>query len=102
MSISLQVTYTVNSHVRARKESTSEFISTINMDLQKTSLDTVHETTTTWYLEAKSENSTLFCFGIVWVFNSLFWYVLLHYYKLALSLKTDIWQSWALMTVYQL
>ena len=40
--------------------------------------------------------------GIVWVFNSLFWYVLLHYYKLALSLKTDILQSWALITVYQL
>ena len=47
MSISLQVTYTVNSHVRARKESTSEFIIIINMDLQKTSLDTVYETTTT-------------------------------------------------------
>ena len=47
MSISLQVTYTANSHVRARKESTSGFISSINMDLQKTSLDTVYETTTT-------------------------------------------------------
>lgn len=47
MSISLQVTYTANSHMRARKESTSEFISSINMDLQKTSLDTVYETTTT-------------------------------------------------------
>ena len=34
------------------------------MDLQKTSLDTVYETTTTWYLEAKSEKSTLFCY--VW------------------------------------
>ena len=64
MSISLQVTYTANSHVRARKESTSEFISSINMDLQKTSLDTVYETTTTWYLETKSEKSTLFCY--VW------------------------------------